>query len=104
MRSHGLRRLVDDKFVGCCPQTCCKLIIKTCYPQACYKLFQQVEASLAANDKQTCWNLMNLTNLLHNKPVILTGCNTFVTFSSAVKVVYSKAHENIGSFTTSLFK
>ena len=33
-RSHGLRQLVDDKFVASCLQTCCKLIVKTCYQQA----------------------------------------------------------------------
>ena len=46
MRSHGLRQLVDDKSVASCEQACCKLILKTFYPQACYKLFQQVAASL----------------------------------------------------------
>ena len=46
MRSHGLRQLVDDKSVASCQQTCCKLIAKTCYPQACCKLFQQVGTSL----------------------------------------------------------
>ena len=43
---HGLRQLVDDKSVASCQQTCCKLIVKTCYPQACCKLFQQVVTSL----------------------------------------------------------
>ena len=42
MRSHGLRQLVDDKSVASCQQACCKLILKTFYPQACCKLFQQV--------------------------------------------------------------
>ena len=45
MRSHGLRQLVNDKSVASCQQTCCKLIVKivkTCYPQACCRLFQQV--------------------------------------------------------------
>ena len=46
MRSHGLGQLVDDKSVASCQQTCCKLIVKTCYPQACCKLFQQVVTSL----------------------------------------------------------
>ena len=33
MRSYGLRQLiVDDKSVASCQQTCCKLIVKTCYP------------------------------------------------------------------------
>ena len=39
MRSHCLRQLVDDKSVASCQQICCKLIVKTCYPQACCKLF-----------------------------------------------------------------
>ena len=35
-----LRQLVDDKSVASCQQTCCKLIVETCYPLAC--CFQQV--------------------------------------------------------------
>ena len=46
MRSHGLRQLIDDKSVASCQQTCCKLTVKACYPQACCKLFQQVVTSL----------------------------------------------------------
>ena len=46
MRSHGLRRLNDDKSVVSYRQTCCKLIVQTCYSQACCKLFQQVVTSL----------------------------------------------------------
>ena len=34
----AFHKLVDDKFVSSCQQTCCMLIVKTCYPQACYKL------------------------------------------------------------------
>ena len=37
---------VDDKSIARCQQTCCKLIVKTCYPQLWYKLFQQVVTSL----------------------------------------------------------
>ena len=37
MRSHSLRQLVDDKSVASCQQTCCKLIVISCYPQACCK-------------------------------------------------------------------
>ena len=44
MRRHGLRQLVDDKSIASCQQTCCKLIVKTCSPQACYKF-------VSANDK-----------------------------------------------------
>ena len=46
MHSHDLRQLVGDKSVASCQQTCCKLIVKTCYPQVCCKLFQQVVISL----------------------------------------------------------
>ena len=46
MRSHGLRQPVDDKPVASFQQTCCKLIVRTCYPQTCCKLFQQVVTSL----------------------------------------------------------
>ena len=46
MRSHGLPQLVEDKFVSSCQQTCCKLIVKTCNPQAYCRLFQQVVTSL----------------------------------------------------------
>ena len=46
MRSHGLRQLVDDKSVASCQETCCKLIVKTCYPQPSCKFFQQVVRSL----------------------------------------------------------
>ena len=38
MHSPGLGQLVDGKSVPSCQQTCCKLIVKTCYPQACCKL------------------------------------------------------------------
>ena len=46
MRSHGLRQLVDENSVAVCQQTCFKLIVKTCYSQACCKLLQQVVTSL----------------------------------------------------------
>ena len=46
MCSHGLRQLVEDKSVSSCQQTGCKLIVKTCYPQGCRKLFQQAVTSL----------------------------------------------------------
>ena len=60
MRSHGLRQLVDVKSVASCQQTCCKLIVKTCYPQACYKLFQQVVINL---QMKSCKSLV-LTDML----------------------------------------
>ena len=43
---NGLRQFVDDKSVASCQQASFKLIVKTCYPQACCKLFQQVVTSL----------------------------------------------------------
>ena len=46
MRWHGLRQLVDGKSVGSCQQTCFKLIVQACYPQACFKLFERVVTSL----------------------------------------------------------
>ena len=46
MHSHGLRDLLDHKPVASCQRTCYKLTIKTCYPRACCKLFQQVVTSL----------------------------------------------------------
>ena len=61
MRLHGLRQLVDDKSVASCQQTCCKLMVQTCYAQACCKSFQQILTSLQV----ASWN----------KPVILTTCN-----------------------------
>ena len=35
-----------DNFVASCQQSCCKLIVKICYPKACCKLFQRVVTSL----------------------------------------------------------
>ena len=70
MRSHGLRQLVDNKSVASCLQTCCKLIIITCYQQACCKLLQQVVTSLRMTScskpdfNNLCFNLMKLTSLL----------------------------------------
>ena len=53
MRWHVLQQLVDDKqSVAGCQETCCNLIVKTCYPQACCKLFQQLVASLSTSDNR----------------------------------------------------
>ena len=60
IRSHGFRQLVYDKSVASCQQTCCKLIVKTCYPQACCKLFQQVLANL----QMTSYNKLVKTDSL----------------------------------------
>ena len=46
MRSHRLLPLDDNKSAASCQQTWCKLILKTLYPQAWYKLFEQLAASL----------------------------------------------------------
>ena len=46
MRLHVLQQPVDNKSVASCQQACSKLIVRTCYPQACCKLFQQVVTSL----------------------------------------------------------
>ena len=42
MRSHALLQLADNKSAA----SCCKLIVQTCYQQACWKLFQQIVTSL----------------------------------------------------------
>ena len=34
-----LQHFVHDTFVASCQQTCCKLFVRTCHPQACGKLF-----------------------------------------------------------------
>ena len=66
MRSHGLRQLVDEKCVASCQQTRCKLIVKTCYPHACYKLFQQVFTSLQmTNYKERDLMLTSLKHRFH---------------------------------------
>ena len=41
MRSHALLQLADNKSAA----SCCKLIVQTCYQQACWKLFQQIVTS-----------------------------------------------------------
>ena len=65
MRSHDLRQLkacahfvrnnlyfiFDHKSVAIRKQTCCKLIIKTCYLQAYCRLFQQIVTIMSVNDK-----------------------------------------------------
>ena len=59
MRSHGLGQLVEDKYVVSCQQTCCKLIVKTCYPQASCKLFL-TSCNKYANDKLQLANLISI--------------------------------------------
>ena len=44
-------RCYQDAFASTLRQTCCKLIVTTCYLQTRRKLFQHVVASKCANDK-----------------------------------------------------
>ena len=60
MHSHRLLRLDDNKFAASCQQACCKLIVKTFYPKASCKFFQQLEASL----KISVATSMTFTDLL----------------------------------------
>ena len=62
--SHGLRRLVDEKSVASCPQSCCNFIFKTCYSQARCKLFQQVVVSLQMRSCNVKINAVKLTSFL----------------------------------------
>ena len=62
MLSHGLRQLVADKPVASCQQTCCKLIVKICYPQACCKLVS-TSCNKSANDMKVV-TILILTDLL----------------------------------------
>ena len=77
-----------------CLQTCRKLIVKTCYPQACCKLFQQIVTRLQMTSIVTNLIITDLlqfdeigkfvvANLLTsgNKPVQLTTCNKSAVFS-----------------------
>ena len=84
--SHGLRQLVDDKSVGSCQQTFCKLLGKTCNPQACCKSFQQVVTSL------TWHNITKLTSLLQVvfKPEQACKVTTCNIKSLVIFAVYSK--------------
>ena len=45
-----VRMACDSWLMPSCPQTYWKLIVRTCYPQACCKCFQQV-CNKSANDK-----------------------------------------------------
>ena len=47
MRSYGLQQHVYDMSVASYQQACCKLIVSTCYPEACCKrLFEQVKRNV----------------------------------------------------------
>ena len=39
-----INKLVDDKSVTSCQQTCSKLIVETSYPQACCKFFEVLKS------------------------------------------------------------
>ena len=55
--------LTSLKSFASCQQTCCKLIVKTCYSQACCKLFKQVVTSL----KMTSCNKPGFNTLIARK-------------------------------------
>ena len=38
--------LVDEKSVASCRKTCCKVIVKTCYLQTCYKLIFNYKSAI----------------------------------------------------------
>ena len=46
MRSHACDRLLTTSLLQVVDELVDKLIVKTCYPQACYKLLQQPVTSL----------------------------------------------------------
>ena len=74
MRLFGLWQLVDDKSVSSCQQTFCKLIDKTCYPQACCKLFQQVVTILQTTScGLSCYDLMKLKRWLQTCQQVATS-------------------------------
>ena len=59
MRSHGLGQLVEDKYVISCQQTCCKLIVKTCYSHASFQVVS-TSRNKYANDKLQLANLISI--------------------------------------------
>ena len=80
MRSHGLRQLnIDNRSVASCQQNCCKLIVKTCYPQACCKLFQQVVYLVCKWQVATS---LILTDLL--QPVNCRTTGTLTQYKSSI--------------------
>ena len=73
MRSLGLRQLDDDKSVASCQQCCFKLFAKTCYPQACCELFQQVVARLQkTNCDKPAFN--RLVTTCSNRQIFIMTC------------------------------
>ena len=90
MRSHRLLRFDNNKSAASCQQACWKLIVKTFYPQAWCKLFQQVWFS------QTCctwWSQQTCCNLLTTciKPLKSTTCSKSVPFLA----VYGRSFHNM---------
>ena len=93
----GLKLNPDScKLLLSCRQSCCKLIVKTCFPQVCCKSFQQVVTSLQMAswnkpdviirvdklNRQVCCNLLTTCN----KSVKLTTCNKSVAVLATYKV------------------
>ena len=61
MRSYGVSQLVDDKSVASCQQTCCMLIVKTCYRPGLPQI-ASTSSTKSANDKLQ--QALILTNIL----------------------------------------
>ena len=91
--------------VASCQQTCCKLIVKTYFPQACCKLFQQVVTSLQMRKVttsliltcwgQSCWaELSTSVHIFHTRSYTYTVGNTLDLILSNCPGVIE--HMNIG--------
>ena len=91
MHSHRLLRLDDNTSAASCHQGCDELIIKTFYPQALSKLFQQLAVSLQISScnksdfhrfAATWWSQQTYCNLLTtcSKPLKSTTCSKSVAF------------------------
>ena len=68
MRSHRLPRLDDNKSAARCQQASRKLIVKTFYPQASCKSFQQLAPLLSGGDRGV--NVSRLPYLLSVLPPV----------------------------------
>ena len=83
----GLRKLVDDWSFASCQQTYCKLVGKTCYPQACCKLLQQVVTSV---QMVNCKNLI-LVDLLQLGEIekVVASCQPEYCFPGNLRFFYA---------------